>query len=126
MIVTIDTSREELSSIVELRNLFLCLGSEHNEHADGRRMDRTREGEPMQRQKHGRIRERSRGSIKEARGTKKRGREGEGRRRAATKRRREESPVDGDSTKQRCLIGVGPHQVDRGPPNRVLENDMGP
>lgn len=25
-------------------------------------------------------------------------------------------PVDGDSTKQRCLIGVGPHQVDRGPP----------
>jgi len=40
-------------------------------------MDRTREGEPMQRQKHGRIRERSRGSIKEARGTKKRGREGE-------------------------------------------------
>lgn len=31
------------------------------------------------------------------------------------------SPVDGDSTKQRCLIGVGPHQVDRGPPNRVFE-----
>lgn len=38
----------------------------------------------------------------------------------------EEIPVDGDSTKQRCLIGVGPHQVDRGPPNRVLEDDMGP
>lgn len=30
-------------------------------------------------------------------------------------------PVDGDSTKQRCLIGVGPHQVDRGPPSRVFE-----
>lgn len=41
-------------------------------------------------------------------------------------RKKEKISIDGDSTKQRCLIGVGPHQVDRGPPNRVLEDDMGP
>lgn len=40
--------------------------------------------------------------------------------------KRGKSPVDGDSTKQRCLIGVGPHQVDRGPPNRVFEDDVDP
>lgn len=51
--------------------------------------------------------------------------EREGGREREKKEKNEEIPVDGDSTKQRCLIGVGPHQVDRGPPNRVLEDDMG-
>lgn len=59
---------------------------------------------------------------------------GEGRRREGKGRedgwrrekRKAKSPVDGDSTKQRCLIGVGPHQVDRGPPNRAFEDDVDP
>lgn len=56
------------------------------------------------------------------------GREGEGGKGEdewRREKRKAKSPVDGDSTKQRCLIGVGPHQVDRGPPNRVFE-DVGP
>lgn len=90
-----------------------------------------RERTYIQRQKQGRVRERDREVAQKERERKHRDeRNTEGGRRERgewrKEKRRAKSPVDGDSTKQRCLIGVGPHQVDRGPPNRVLEDDVGP